>query len=126
MRIARAALELENDDPEQAVDSAGACDRRQPRLALYDRWARVEALILDATARDRLGDRRAVEDSLERALELAEPEGLILPFMIWPSRALLERHPKHRTAHGTLISTILDALAGRAAPPGVHRRPLRR
>ena len=122
VRIARAALELENDDPEQAVDTlAPVID--QP-VALYERWARVEALILDATARDRLGDRRAVEDSLERALELAEPEGLILPFMIWPSRALLERHPKHRTAHGTLISTIRDALAGRAAPPGVPAAPL--
>ena len=82
--------------------------------ALYERWARAEALLLDATARDRLGDRRAAEESLEAALELAEPEGLILPFMLWPSRELLERHPRHRTAHATLISTILDTLAGRA------------
>ena len=82
--------------------------------ALYERWARVEALLLDATARDRLGDRRAAEEALEAALELAEPEGLVLPFMLWPSRELLERHPKHRTAHATLISTILDTLAGRA------------
>ena len=36
----------------------------------------------------------------------------MLPFMLWPSRDLLERHPKHRTAHATLISTILDTLAG--------------
>ena len=84
--------------------------------ALYERWARVEALLLDATARDRLGDRRAAEASLESALELAEPEGLILPFLLWPSRELLERHPGHRTAHAALISTIRDVLAGRAAP----------
>ena len=93
--------------------------------ALYERWARVEALLLDATARDRLGDRRAAEESLEAALELAEPEGLVLPFMLWPSRELLERHPKHRTAHATLISTILDTLAGRAAPQGGPAAPLR-
>jgi LuxR family maltose regulon positive regulatory protein len=115
MRIALAVLELENDRPEKAVEAlAPVIDGSAP--ALYERWARVEALILDATARDRHGDLRGVEESLEAALELAEPGGLILPFMLWPSRELLERHPKHRTAHGTLITTILDALAGRAAP----------
>ena len=93
--------------------------------ALSARWARVEALLLDATARDRLGDRRATEESLEGALELAEPEGLILPFMLWPTRELLERHPRHRTAHGTLISTILDTLAGHAAPQRGPAAPLR-
>jgi LuxR family transcriptional regulator, maltose regulon positive regulatory protein len=99
--------------PEEAVEAlAPVIDGSAP--ALYERWARVEALLLDATARDRLGDRRAAEGSLEAALELAEPEGLVLPFMLWPSRELLEHHPKHRTAHATLISTILDALAGRA------------
>ena len=124
MRIALAALELEKDDPEQAVEAlAPVIDGSAP--ALYERWARVEALLLDATARDRLGDRRAAEESLEAALELAEPEGLILPFMLWPSRELLERHPKHRTAHATLISTILDTLAGRAAPARGPAAPLR-
>ena len=63
--------------------------------------------------------------SVEATLELAEPDGLILPFMLWPSRELLERHPKHRTAHATLISTILDALAGRAPPQRGSDAPLR-
>jgi LuxR family maltose regulon positive regulatory protein len=122
MRIALAALELEQDNPEQAVEAlAPVIDGSAP--ALYERWARVEALLLDATARDRLGDRRATEESLETALELAEPEGLILPFTLWPSRELLERHPRHRTSHATLISTILDTLAGRAR--GGPAAPLR-
>jgi LuxR family transcriptional regulator, maltose regulon positive regulatory protein len=117
MRIALAALELATSNPEQAVEAlAPVVDGSAP--ALYQRWARVEALLLDATARDRLGDRRAAEESLEAALELAEPDGLVLPFMLWPPRELLERHPKHRTAHATFISTILDTLAGRA-----HRGP---
>ena len=124
VRIALAALELENDNPQQAVEAlAPVIDGSAP--ALFERWARVEALLLDATARDRLGDRRAAEESLEASLELAEPEGLVLPFLLWPSRELLERHPKHRTAHATLISTILDALAGRAAPPRGPVAPLR-
>jgi LuxR family transcriptional regulator, maltose regulon positive regulatory protein len=106
MRIALAALAVEQNSPEQAVEAlAPVIDSSAP--ALYERWARVEALLLDATARDRLGDRRAAEESLEAALELAEPEGLMLPFMLRPSRELLERHPRHRAAHATLISAIL-------------------
>jgi LuxR family maltose regulon positive regulatory protein len=117
MRVALAALKLEQDESEQAIEAlAPVIEGTAP--VLYERWARVEALLLDATARDQLGDRRAAEDSLEAALDLAEPEGLILPFVLWSSPELLERHPKHRTAHATLISTILDMLAGRAAPGG--------
>ena len=124
IRIALAALELEEDNPDHAVVAlAPVIDGSAP--ALSERWARVEALLLDATARDRLGDRRAAEESVEAALGLAEPEGLVLPFMLWPTRELLERHPRHRTAHGTLISTILDTLAGHAAPQRGPAAPLR-
>ena len=124
MRIALAALELQQDKPERAAEAlAPVIDGSAP--ALYERWERVEALLLDATARDRLGDRRATEESLEAAVSLAEPEGLILPFILWPSRELLEGHPRHRTAHATLVSTILDALAGRAAPQRGPAAPLR-
>jgi LuxR family maltose regulon positive regulatory protein len=59
-----------------------------------------------------MGDRRAAEDALEDALEVAEPEGIILPFTVAPVRRLLERHPSHRTAHATLLSDILDVMAG--------------
>ena len=124
MRIALAALELEQDNPEGAAEAlAPVLDGSAP--ALSQRWARVEALLLDATARDRLGDVRAAEESLEAALDLAEPEGLVLPFLLWPSRELLERHPRHRTSHATFISTILDILAGRAAPQRGPAEPLR-
>ena len=115
MRLALGALELAEGDPERAVEAlAPVISGTAP--AMHERWARVEALLLDATARDHLGDGRAAEASLESALELAEPEGLVLPFLLWPSRELLERHPGHRTAHAALISTIRDVLAGRAAP----------
>ena len=124
IRIALAALALEEDNPDHAVAAlAPVVDGSAP--ALSERWARVEALLLDATARDRLGDHRVAEESLEAALELAEPEGLVLPFMLWPTRELLERHPRHRTAHGALISTILDTLAGHVAPRRGPAAPLR-
>jgi LuxR family transcriptional regulator, maltose regulon positive regulatory protein len=115
MRLALGALELAEGDPERAVEAlAPVIGGTAP--SVHERWARVEALLLDARARDRLGDRPAAEASLETALGLAEPEGLILPFLLWPSRELLDRHPGHRTAHAALISTIRDVLAGRAAP----------
>jgi LuxR family transcriptional regulator, maltose regulon positive regulatory protein len=116
MRVALAALELEADNPDQAVEAlAPVLDGSAPALA--PRWTRVEALLLNAAAHNRLGDRRATEESLEAALALAEPEGLVLSFMLWPTRELLERHPRHRSAHGALIATILDTLAGHAAAP---------
>jgi LuxR family maltose regulon positive regulatory protein len=124
VRIALAALELEQDSPEGAIEAlVPVVDGSAP--ALYKRWARAEALLLQAKASDRLGDRRAAEEALEATLELAEPDGLILPFMLWPSRELLERHPKHRTAHATFISTILDSLGGRATPQRGSDAPLR-
>jgi LuxR family maltose regulon positive regulatory protein len=74
----------------------------------------LEALLVDAVARDRLGDRRGAETALERALDRAESDGIILPFLLTPVGDLLERHPRHRTAHATLRSEILDVCAGNA------------
>ena len=34
-----------------------------------------------------------------------------------PVRELLERHPRHRTAHAALLTTILDVLAGTSPQP---------
>ena len=73
--------------------------------------------VLDAAAHEQLGDLRAAEESIERALELAEPDGMILPFVLAPVGDLLERHPRHRTAHAILLTTILDLLAA-SRPPG--------
>ena len=71
-----------------------------------------EALLLEAAARDALGDPGAAESALERALDIAEPDGAVLPFLLHPVPALLERHPRHRTAHPSLIAEILSLLAG--------------
>ena len=111
MRIAAAAIELAEGTPQAAVDALAPVIDRSAR-ALHPRWTRIEALLFDAAARERMGDRRAAEDSLEDALEVAEPEGIILPFTVAPVRGLLERHPSHRTAHATLLSDILDVMAG--------------
>ena len=111
MRITTAAIELAEGTPAAALEALGPVIDRSAS-ALHRRWARIEALLFDAAARERMGDRRAAEDSLEQALEVAEQEGIILPFTMAPVRGLLERHPSHRTAHATLLSDILDVMAG--------------
>jgi LuxR family maltose regulon positive regulatory protein len=81
----------------------------------------VRALIVEALARDALGDIDAVERAVERALELAEADSLVLPFLHTDSRVLLERHPRYRTAHGALIDLILDVLSGGSPAPDLER-----
>jgi LuxR family transcriptional regulator, maltose regulon positive regulatory protein len=57
---------------------------------------------------------------LERALEITESTGILVPFLVDPALALLERHRRHRTARPALISQIMDLLAtpARPAPSG--------
>ena len=77
----------------------------------------VQALLVAAAAYDALGDRGQAEDLVERALDLAEPDGLVLPFLVTPTPQLLdllERQPRHRTAHRALLSDLIDVLHGSA------------
>ncbi len=115
MRVTAAVIELARGAIDEAVDVlAPVIGGPAPAAPL--RFAITEAQVLDATAREQLGDRSGAESSLERALELAEPEGMILPFVLAECQDLLERVPRHRTAHGALVRTILGVLAGSSAP----------
>ena len=123
MRLAAAVIHLAEREPELAVDVlAPVIEGLAP--AIHRPSATTEAQVLDAVARDHLGHTRAAEASLERALQLAEPEGLMLPFALAPVRGLLERHPRHRTAHATLLATILDVLDGASPKIAGERVPL--
>ena len=78
---------------------------------------RREAFVLDAAARDALGDSDAAARALERALDIAEPDGAVLPFLLHPVPGLLERHPRHRTLHASLIAEIMSLLGGASRSP---------
>jgi LuxR family maltose regulon positive regulatory protein len=124
MRIAAAAVALADGRPQDAADVVAPiiADVPEPGVdasarVINLRRATVHALLLDAVARERLGDPGAAETSIERALELAERDGMILQFTLVPVRELLERHPRDRTAHGALLSTIVDLLRGRSLRP---------
>jgi LuxR family transcriptional regulator, maltose regulon positive regulatory protein len=118
MRTAAAALRLATGDPQ------GAADALAPLLDGSVRGVRrlrmVTALLLEAQARDALGDQVAADRGLERALDITESDGMLLPFLLDPAPALLERHRQYHTAHPALISQILDLLPTptRPEPPG--------
>jgi LuxR family maltose regulon positive regulatory protein len=116
LRLADAALELAEDRPERALQALRPVIERSSPSA-YPGPSAIEALLLAAAAHAELGDVRAAGDSLELALSLAEPDGLVLPFALAPVRELLERHQDHRTSHATLLATIVDVLAGGALQP---------
>jgi LuxR family maltose regulon positive regulatory protein len=106
MRIAAAALRLASDDPRAAADALAPVLDGPVSGAL--RIQPVTAMLLEAQARDALGDRAAAGRVLERALDITESNGLFLPFLLDPVPALLERHRLYRTAHPALISQLLD------------------
>ena len=77
MRIAAAALRLAQDDPHAAAATlAPVLDGSAP--VGWRSWL-VAAFLLEAIARDALGD----EAAAGRALDLAEPDGRLLWFMLY-------------------------------------------
>ena len=121
MRNAMAVLRLAQANPEAAtVALAPVIDGSVP-LPNAHLWE-VQAWLLEAIARDALGDAGAARRALERALHLAKPEDLLFPFLLDPAPGLLERHRRTGTAHAVLISEILNVLAGRK-PDSQSREP---
>jgi LuxR family maltose regulon positive regulatory protein len=112
VRIGEAALRLATGDPRAATAAlAPVLDGSAP-VAWQNELA--EAYVLEAIARDALGDSGAAGRALERALDLAELDGLLLPFLLHPARGLLERLARHGTAHPALVAEIRSMLAGPA------------
>jgi LuxR family transcriptional regulator, maltose regulon positive regulatory protein len=116
IRTAVAALRLAQDHPRAATAAlAPVLDGSAP--GSHQVW-QITAFLLEASARDALGEREAAGRALERGLDLAEPDGLLFPFLLHPVPELLERQARHRTAHPALIAKIISVLGGRtpAAP----------
>ena len=123
MRTGLAVLRLAQDNPHAAIAAlAPVLDGSAP--VPWPGWL-AQAFLLEAIARDALGDPAAAGRALERALDLAEPDGALFWFLLHPAPGLLERHARHGTAHAALIADILSLLAGRTLappPPGRGRR----
>jgi LuxR family maltose regulon positive regulatory protein len=78
----------------------------------------VEAVLLEAIARDALGDQAAAGRALEHALDLAQPNRTLFTFLVHPAPELLEHHLRQPTAHAALIADILSLLAQEGSPGG--------
>ncbi|MFD8811625.1 LuxR C-terminal-related transcriptional regulator [Streptomyces sp. NPDC059627] len=110
MRNAAAVILLAEQDP--------AAARRELRAVLggevpaLSYTTLIEAHLLDAFACRDLGEERACREAAEQALNLAEPDRLILPFAMTGAAQLLEAVGRHGTAHAALVTDILDALRG--------------
>jgi LuxR family maltose regulon positive regulatory protein len=109
-RTAAAAVHLADGDPHAAIDVLSPVLSDSVPV-LRDVYV-VLAMLVDALARDALGEAGAAEAGIERALAIAEPDALLWPFVMIAPTPLLERHPRHRTAHGALLQEILSVLSG--------------
>jgi LuxR family transcriptional regulator, maltose regulon positive regulatory protein len=117
VRAAVAALRLAQGDPHAAA--AALAPVLDGSAAPVSRPWHLQSFLLEAIARDALGDRAAAERALERALDVAESDGMVWVFLLHPAPGLLKRHARRRTAHAALVAEILSQLAGQkpASPP---------
>jgi LuxR family maltose regulon positive regulatory protein len=110
--------------PEDAIAAVAAfvADERAPT----GHAVRVEAWVLDAIARDEIRDEDAALGALERALDIAEPRGLLRPLVRYgaPVRSLLRRRIRAGTAHRALAGELLALLEEDGARTRDHAAPL--
>src|SRR5262249_41556148 len=122
MRVATAVLRLAQGDPGGAIAATGpVVDDSVPFAGLLEgkSW-RTQALLVEAIARDALGDSAAAGRALELALDRAEPSSALTVFLLHPAAGLLPRHSTH-TAHAALIAALFTRRAGSshaASPAG--------
>jgi LuxR family transcriptional regulator, maltose regulon positive regulatory protein len=115
MRIGLAVLRLAQHNPQATIRAlTPLLDGSAP--VSWPGWL-AQAFLLEAIARDALGDEGAAGRALEHALDLAEPDGVLSWFLLNPAPRLLQRHARQHTAHAALIADILSLLAGRKPDP---------
>jgi LuxR family transcriptional regulator, maltose regulon positive regulatory protein len=107
---ARAVICLAEGDPAAALGALR--DVLDGTAPVIGNVTLVETHLLAGLAHGELGDQRAANQEAERALGLAEPDRLVLPFVMTSSVELLEALPRHETAHAALLTDILDVAGG--------------
>ena len=123
MRVALAALRIAQDDPRAATIAlapvlSGAAPV-PPTTWLAHGW------LLEAIARDALGDPAAAGDAMRRALDIARPDGALTAFLLHPpARELFDRYapdPSEQAALVAEIRSLLPAEPKLGAPGGPPR-----
>ncbi len=111
---ARAVICMAEGDPAAALDAVREVRANTP--AAGPPFTLVEAHLLAGIAHLSLDDRDAAAAAAEAALAAAEPDRLIFPFALTEAAELLDALPRHETAHGALLTDIVDVLQGTWAP----------
>jgi LuxR family maltose regulon positive regulatory protein len=127
-RIAAAMVRLAHDDPRAAAAALAPVLDGSARVG-WRAWV-TQAFLIEAIARDALGEENDADRALERALDSAKANGAPLWFLLHPAPALLERQARNRTAHAAEITEILGLLSSRnlasyPARPHPPTEPLR-
>jgi LuxR family transcriptional regulator, maltose regulon positive regulatory protein len=118
IRMALAALRIAQDDPRAAtVALAPVLSGAAPVPPTT--WL-AHACLLEAIARDALGDPAAAGDAMRRALDVAKPDGALMAFLFHPpARELFDRYAPDRSERAALVAEIRSLLP--AGPkPGAH------
>ena len=115
IRMALAALRIAQGDPHAAsVALAPVLDGAVPVPPAT--WL-AHACLLEAIARDVLGDAAAAGDAMRRALDIAEPGGAVTAFLFHPpSRELFDRYAPDRGERAALAAEIRRLLPAGPKP----------
>jgi LuxR family transcriptional regulator, maltose regulon positive regulatory protein len=116
IRVAAASLRLAQGDPQAALAALASIQERPVAEDYWGFW-QARADVIEALAQDALGDPEGADAALERALDLSEASGDLIPFLLYPTSGLLERHTRQRTAHSALVAEVRGVLAGTQAGP---------
>ncbi|HEX4253070.1 MAG TPA: LuxR C-terminal-related transcriptional regulator [Pseudonocardia sp.] len=120
--LSLAALRLATNEPRAALATvAPVLDGSRPLVwpgQLTQGW------LLAAIAHDALGEAEAAEAAVERALEMAEPDGAFQWFLLHPVPGLLERRIRRRTRQAAPIARIQNLLTGHEPEQAGPRPPL--
>jgi LuxR family transcriptional regulator, maltose regulon positive regulatory protein len=114
IRMALAALRIAQDDPHAATAALAPVLSDAVPVAPAT-WLSL-ACLLEAVARDALGDPAAARDAMRRALDAATPDGVLATFLFHPpARELFDRYAPDRGDQGALAAEIRNLLP--AEPP---------
>ena len=114
IRMALAALRIAQNDPHAATVALAPVLSDAVPVAPAT-WLSL-ACLLEAVARDALGDPAAARDAMRRALDAATPDGVLATFLFHPpARELFDRYAPDRGDQGALAAEIRNLLP--AEPP---------
>jgi LuxR family maltose regulon positive regulatory protein len=122
IRLALAALRIAQDDP-QAATAALAPVLSGAAPVPPTTWL-AHAWLLEAIARDALGDPAAARDAMRRALDAAQPDRTLTAFLLHPpARELFDRYAPDRGEQTVLAAQIRSLLPAEPKPVAPQGSP---